>query len=139
MECERHSLARYLCNTGERLLLSAREVLQIKDRGTVDDYTVECCQCRIVQWRNKSLHGEFLKKVDKGGDLFVSFLWLEHGLLKIISETQIIAAQDQALAVRAIQSAIYGLPVSPWCRVCHTASENIDHLLSSCTPLAPTM
>jgi len=40
---------------------------------------------------------------------FSQFLWLEHGLLKIVSETQIIAAQDQALAVRAIQSAIYGL------------------------------
>ena len=67
-------------------MLSEREVLRIKDRGTVDDYTVECRQCRIVQWRNKSLHGEFLKKVDKGGDISVSFLWLERGLLKIISE-----------------------------------------------------
>ena len=73
VECERRSLARYLCNTGEKLLLSEREVLRIKDRGTVDDYTVECRQCRIVQWRNKSLHGEFLKKVDKGGDISVSF------------------------------------------------------------------
>ena len=34
----------------------------------------------------------------------MSFQWLERGLLKITSETQIIAAQDQALAVRAIQS-----------------------------------
>ena len=96
-------------------------------------------QCCIVQCRNNSLHGEFLKKVDKGGDLSVSFLWLENGLLKIVSWTQIIAAQDQALAVTAIQSAIYSLPVSPLCRVCHTASENIDHLLSSCSPLAATM
>jgi len=87
----------------------------------------------------KSLHGKFLKKLDKGGDLSISFQWLEWTLLKIISETQIIAAQDQALAVRAIQSGIYGLPVSPLCRVCHSASENIDHLLSSCVPLADSM
>jgi len=76
------------------------------------------------------------KKVDKGGDVSVSFLWLECGLLKIVSETQIIAAQDQALAVRVIQSGIYSLSISALCRV---ASENIDHLLSSCSPLAATM
>ena len=83
---------------------------------------------------------EFAWRILKKVEIFLSvFLWLEHGLLKIVSETQIIAAQDQALAVRVIRSAIYGLPVSPLCRVCHTAFENIDHLLSSCTPLAATI
>jgi len=139
VECERRSLAEYLCSAEESLLHCARDVLRIKDRGTVDDYLGECRQRRIVHWRNMSLHGEFLKKLDKGGDLSISFQWLERGLLKIVSETQIIAAQDQALAVRAIQSGIYGLSVSSLCRVCHTTSESVDHLLSSCTPLAATM
>jgi len=120
-------------STEESLLHCARDFQQIKDRGTVDDYIVECCQ---RQWRNKSLHGELLKKLDKGGYLFIS---LELGLLKIISETQIIAVQDQALAVRAIQSSIYGLPVSTLCRMCHSASENVDNFLSSCAPLAASM
>jgi len=43
------------------------------------------------------------------------------------------------LAVRGIQSGIYGLPVSSLCRVYHSASENIDHLLSSCALLAASM
>ena len=47
-----------------------------------------------------------------------------------------VAAQE---AVRAIQNAVYDMPVSPLCRVYHTASENIDNFLSSCTPLAAIM
>jgi len=62
-----------------------------------------------------------LKQVDRAKvEVFPGcepFLWLERGLLKIVSETLIIAAQDQALAARAIQGVIYGLPVSPLCRV----------------------
>jgi len=48
----------------------------------------------------------------------------------------VVAAQE---AVRAIQNVVYDMPVSPLCRVYHTASENIDNFLSSCTPLAATM
>jgi len=53
LEYKRHFLARYLCNAGERLLLSAREVSLIKDRGTVDDYITESRQCHIVQWKKR--------------------------------------------------------------------------------------
>ena len=52
VECERRSLARYLCSARERLLLCVRQVLRIKDTGTVNDYLVESRQHRIVQWRN---------------------------------------------------------------------------------------
>ena len=69
--------------------------------------------------------------LEETGDTTISFQSLEWGLWKISSESQIIAAQDQALAIRSIQSSIYGLPVSPLCRVCHVSSETIDHLLSN--------
>jgi len=39
----------------------------------IGNYIVECHQRRIVQWRNKSLQSEFLKNLDKGGDLSISF------------------------------------------------------------------
>ena len=55
------------------------------------------------------------------------------------TEAQLVAAQDQALPVRAVQSRIYGMPVSVNCRVCGMAPEYVDHLLSSCTPLAATV
>jgi len=74
-------------------------MLQIQNRGSIDDYMSECQQCRLLQWRSKSLYGEYLKKLDQGGDIGVSFQWLERGLLKVPTETQIIAVQDQALTV----------------------------------------
>ena len=50
-----------------------------------------------------------------------------------------VAAQDQALAVRAVQNHIYGMSVPLNCRVCGMVPEYVDHLLSRCTPLAATM
>ena len=85
------------------------------------------------------MHGEFVKKIDSGGDFTLSFRWLMYGRLKIQTEAQVIAAQDQALAVRAVQNRIYGLSVPLNCRVCGMVLEYVDHLLSSCTPLAATM
>ena len=59
--------------------------------------------------------------------------------LKLPTEAQLVAAQDQVLPVRAVQSCIYGMPMSVNCRVCGMAPEYVDHLLSSCTPLAATV
>ena len=55
------------------------------------------------------------------------------------TEAQMMATQDQALLVRALQNCIYGLSVPLNCKVCGDAPEYVDHLLSSCTPLAATM
>jgi len=38
--------------------------------------------------------------------------WMMEGRLKMPTEAQLVAAQDQALPVRAVQSCIYGIPVS---------------------------
>ena len=47
-----------------------------------------------------------------------------------------VAAQDQGLAVRAMQNCIYGMSVSLNCKVCGVVPEYVDHLLSGCTSLA---
>jgi len=57
----------------------------------------------------------------------------------MMAEAQTVLAQNQALPVRAEQKHIYGLSVPLNCRVCGDAPEYVDHLLSSCTPLAATM
>jgi len=62
-----------------------------------------------------------------------------YGRLKIQTEAQVVVAQDQALAARAVQSYIYGLSVPVSCRVCGLVPEYVDHLLSSCMPLVATM
>jgi len=77
--------------------------------STVDNFVAEARFRRLTQWKAKALHGEFVKKVEKGGELTISFQWLVYGQLKIQTEAQVVAAQDQALAVRAVQNSIYGL------------------------------
>ena len=107
IECEKRSFATYLYNTGYYILQCARDVLQIQLGGTKDEYVSEIRCHRLLQWKSKSLHGEFLKKVENGGEVSESFHWLVHGLLKMPTEVQIIATQDQALAVRSIKHHIY--------------------------------
>lgn len=77
--------------------------------------------------------------MESGGELSLSFQWLMYGRLKMATEAQVVAAQDQALAVRAVQNRIYGMCVPLNCRVCGVVPEYVDHLLSGCTPLAATM
>ena len=77
--------------------------------------------------------------MDSGGELSLSFKWLLYGRLKIPTEVQVMTAQDQALAVRAVQNHIYGMSVPLNYRVCGMVPEYVDHLLSSCTPLSAIM
>jgi len=122
VECEKRSLSGYSHNTSDALL-NAKAVLRIAVMGKVDEFVADACQRRLDNWRNKALHGEFLKKVDNGGELGLSFTWMIRGHLKMPTEAQVIAAQDQALPVRAVLSRIYGLLVSVNCRVCGMAPE----------------
>ena len=43
------------------------------------DYVAEACQQRLPHWKDNALHGEFLRKVDSGGALSLSFQWLMYG------------------------------------------------------------
>lgn len=47
--------------------------------GMADDNVVEACQQQLLQWKEKALHGEFLKKVSSIGELSLSFWWLMYG------------------------------------------------------------
>ena len=77
--------------------------------------------------------------MDNGSELSLSFKWLKCGHLKTHTEAQAVAAQDQALAVRAVQNHIYGMCLPLNHRVCGTMPEYVEHLLSGCTPLTATM
>ena len=108
VECEKRSLSYYLHGATQSLLCCVRDILQILIMGGPDDYVTEVRQQRLLQWKGKALHGEFLKKVAKGGELSLSFKWLLYGRLKIPTEAQVVAAQDQALAVRACSTISMG-------------------------------
>ena len=123
----------------ESLLCCARDILRIPVMGGADDYISEAHQGQLLQWRDKALHGAFLRKIGSGGELSLSFKWLLYSHLKIPTEVQVVAVQDLALAVRAVQNHIYGMSLPLNRRVCRMVPEYVDHLLSNCTPLAATM
>ena len=74
VECERRSLSSYLYSTTETLLLRPRTILGISVMTTVDNFVAEGHQRHLQQWRNKALHGEFLKNVKSGGSLVLVFI-----------------------------------------------------------------
>ena len=139
VKCEKQSLSYYLHGATQSVLCCARDILQIPFIGGANNYVTKACQQWLLQWKSKALHGEFLKKVANGGELSLRFKWLLYGRLMIPTEAQVLAAQDQALAVRAVQQHIYGISMPFNCRVCSMVPGYVDHWLSGCTPLAATM
>ena len=51
----------------------------------------------------------------------------------------ILALQDGVVATRSMQNHIFGHDVCDSCLICRRSVESVEHLLSSCIPLAPTM
>ena len=69
-----------------------------------DAYVAKVRQQQLLQRKDKTLHSEFLRKVDSGSALSLSFQWLMYVQLKIPTKAQVVAAQDQALTIKAIQN-----------------------------------
>ena len=72
VECEKRSLSCYLHSTKETLLQCAKDIVKVPVLGTVDDFMSEVHQQGLFQWRYKALHGEFVKKVESGGEFSLS-------------------------------------------------------------------
>jgi len=84
------------------------------------------------KWENKVMHGQYVRSMDRQPistqDTF--FLWLKQGVLKGDTESEIIAAQDQALQTRyhatnVLQTETYS-----------KFDETTDNILSACPVLA---
>jgi hypothetical protein len=90
----------------------------------------------LKKWREKPLHGQYIRQLDKDIDLKLTFLWLARGTLSIETEGFICAAQEQAIVTRAIASHIHGANISDQCRLCGNAVETTMHILAECSKIA---
>ena len=90
---------------------------------------------RHFQWRDKQLHGKFLRDTDdvRGTE---SWGWSRKGFLKKETEGLIFAAQDQALRTNWIKKHIDKREVSDKCRLCGERAESVDHLVAECEKIA---
>jgi len=65
-----------------------------------------------------------------------TFLWLSKGDLKAETESEILAAQDQALNTKCQATKILNTETDSKCRLCQQSDETIDHIISACPILA---
>jgi hypothetical protein len=65
-----------------------------------------------------------------------TFLWLTKGDLKAETESEIVAAQDQALQTKYYATKILNTNTDSKCRLCHQFDGTIDHIISACPVLA---
>jgi hypothetical protein len=57
------------------------------------------------KWKNKVMHGEYIRSVDR--ELIiekVTFIWISKGNLKADTESEIVAAQDQAIQNKILRN-----------------------------------
>ena len=83
------------------------------------------------------MHGQYIRNMDRQ---LISeehtFLWLSKGDLKAETESEIVAAQDQALNVKYYATKILNTETDSKCRLFQQFDETIDHIISACPILA---
>ena len=79
------------------------------------------------------LHGQYIRNIDRQ---LISeentFLWLSNGDLKAETESEIEAAQDQALQTKYYATKILNAETDSKCRLCQQFDKTIDHIISAC-------
>ena len=83
------------------------------------------------------MHGQCIRNIDRQ---LISeedtFLWLSKGDLKAETESEIVAAQDQALQTKYYATKILSTETDSKCRLCQQFDETVDHIISACPILA---
>ena len=89
------------------------------------------------KWKDKVMHGQYTRNIDRQ---LISeedtFLWLSKGDLKAETESELVAAQDQALQTKYYAAKILNTETDSKCRLCQQFDETIDHIISACPILA---
>jgi hypothetical protein len=88
-------------------------------------------------WKYKAMHGQYIWDIDRR---LISeedtFLWLTKGDLQTETESEIVAAQDQALQTKYYSTKILNTETDSTCRLCQQFDETIDHVILACPILA---
>ncbi len=137
VEGEEISLVNYMKENREELLQCAytEGIVNGEANSTRKDYMRRKKRERKENWRNKELHGQFLRQNDEQSSKY-QWAWLEKGLLKKETEALIQSAQDQALSTNSLKAKVFKQEISAKCRMCKDKDETVNHLLSECSKLA---
>ena len=116
VRCEEANLSQYVQNSEEWLLKEVAEMELVSSVETAEEYKERTDRERKESLKSKPLHGKSMNIVDqlaKEGkvDLNRSWQWLKGGFLTKASESCIMAAQEQALALNGVNQPLKGLTV----------------------------
>ena len=83
--------------------------------------------------KKRVMHGQYIRNRDRQ---LISeedmFLWLSKADLKAETESEILAAQDQALQMKYYVTKILNTETDSKCKLCQQFDETIDHIISAC-------
>ena len=142
VRCEEANLSQYVQNSEEWLLKEIAEMELVSSVETSEEYKERIHRERKESLKSKPLHGKFMNIVDDLAeegkvDLNRSWQLLKGGFLTKASESFIMAAQEQALAIKWRKSTIEGVEGEDGlCRVCGEFFETVKHIVSGCYELA---
>ena len=132
---ESKSLNGYLGETTELILQAALNEKVLDEEENLQDYKKSGQEEKIRDWKEKALHGEFVRQTaDVAGE--DSWRWLRNGFLKKETEGLILASQEQALRTNSIKHSIDKTSETPLCRLCGDCSETVRHIVSGCKKVA---
>ena len=120
---ERGSLVLYALRSNEKLIIAATTELKLKKFINVQNRQERRKQ-RLSEWKEKALHGEFLRETESTDD-GNRWEWLKRGELKLETEILLCAAQEQTLRVNAIKYSIDKTSNTALCRLCNEKIESI--------------
>jgi hypothetical protein len=89
------------------------------------------------KWKNKVMHGQYIRNIDRQ---LISeedtFLLLSKRDLKAETESEIVAAQDQAIRTKYYATKILNTETDSKCRLCQQFDETTNYIISACPILA---
>ena len=132
VEHEKRNLFSYVHNSNDLYMNLVVATLPEYDESA-DEFKHRVVNDHCIAWREKPLHGQFLRQTSDLTCPKTQWCWLKSGKFTKELEGLIFAAQEQALSTNAIRSSIYMLPSSPTCRLCGVSDETVDHLTSCCS------
>ena len=128
-------LKRYVKESKEKLLVAARGDTENEELETENEFKRKSRQERKANWKEKVMHGQFLRQTEDVTNRG-QWLWQQEGSLKRETETLIRAAQEQAVRTNFEKAKIDKTQEDSTCRMCGKADESINHLLSECSKMA---
>jgi len=118
------------------------ELIQPNEKSDAKQDGIQHTKARLVESlkkkrKNKVIYEQYIRNIDRQ---LISeedtFLWLSKGDLKAETESEIVAAQDQALKTKYHVTKILSTETDSKCRLCQKFDETIDHTISACPILA---